>query len=522
MRRKVIRVIAAAMAVIMLAGCTAAPGNGTSDQTTAATAAESKETSAAGTENTADNSEAVTIKMTYLTSGTEPEGLDRIEAALSELTMKKINCKVELVPVAFADQATKYNMWFANGNDTDIMITVFLDYLAMINSGAFTELDDLILEHGQEMLKKDEEKNFLSAGQYKGHQYGIPTIPSAPGNGGAIYIREDVFNELDVSGIDTNGYIGYEDLDKIFNQISEKFPQYTALGVSGNRTKSNYFYVKNYDNLGVSGESGGVLIDPLNNTTVENLYATDSYHEYLTWMRKWYEAGYISKDAATSSESSDTLFNSGKTASYINMSTPGTRESAERDAGFGVVQLNMCPTYMTTNVYTGVLFFVPKNAKYPEKAVEFLNILFTDAEIQNVLTHGEEGIDYTVQDNGVVIDLNEDRDYINVYGVWGDQSQYYMEAPLVPEDTQKREAYLQESLAHTSKAFGYKFDATPVSTEQSMVKSVIAKYLTQLEYGTVDLDTVYPEFLKALESAGIDKIIAENQRQLDEWIAQQK
>ena len=43
-----------------------------------------------------------------------------------------------------------------------------------------------------------------------------------------------------------------------------------------------------------------------------------------------------------------------------------------------------------------------------------------------------------------------------------------------------------------------------------------------MEYGTVVLDTVYPEFLKALESAGIDKIITENQKQLDEWLAQQK
>ena len=57
-----------------------------------------------------------------------------------------------------------------------------------------------------------------------------------------------------------------------------------------------------------------------------------------------------------------------------------------------------------------------------------------------------------------------------------------MESPLQPEDTQKREAYLQESLDHTSKAFGYKFDATPVSTEQSTVKSVIAKYLTPVSY----------------------------------------
>lgn len=517
MKRRVTRFIAGAMTAFLLAGCGSTGSSNTQNDTAAVTEKENS-----STDTVSDSTEAVTIKMTYLTSGTEPEGLDRIEAALNELTMEKINCKVELVPLAFADQATKYNMWFANGNDTDILITVFQDYLAMINSGAFMELDDLIQSYGKDMLEKDKEKNFLSAGQYKGHQYGIPTIPSAPGNGGAIYIRKDVFDALDSAGIDVDGYIDYEDLDNIFGQIAEKFPEYTPLGVSGNRTKSNYFYVKNYDNLGVSGESSGVLVDPMNSTKVENLYATDSYYEYLTWMRKWYQDGYISKDAATSSESSDTLFNSGKTASYINISTPGTRESAERDAGIGVVQLNMCPTYMTTNVYTGVLFFVSKNAKYPEKAVEFLNILFTDAQIQNVLTHGVEGEDYTVQDNGVVIDLKEDRDYINVYGVWGDQSQYYMEAPLVPEDTKKREAYLQESLAHTSKAFGYKFDATPVSTEQSTVKSVISKYLTQLEYGTVDLDTVYPEFLKALESAGIDKIIAENQKQLDQWLAEQK
>ena len=36
---------------------------------------------------------------------------------------------------------------------------VFQDYLAMINSGAFMELDDLIQSHGQDMLAKDKEKN---------------------------------------------------------------------------------------------------------------------------------------------------------------------------------------------------------------------------------------------------------------------------------------------------------------------------------------------------------------------------
>ena len=69
--------------------------------------------------------------------------------------------------------------------------------------------------------------------------------------------------------------------------------------------------------------------------------------------------------------------------------------------------------------------------------------------------------------------------------------------------------------------YGYKFDASSVETEQSTVKNVIAKYLTQLEYGTVDVDTVLPEFLKDLENAGMNKIIEENQRQLNEWLAGQ-
>ena len=50
------------------------------------------------------------------------------------------------------------------------------------------------------------------------------------------------------------------------------------------------------------GESSGVVVNALEETTVENLYATEEYREYLDWMRKWYQAGYISKDAATSDE----------------------------------------------------------------------------------------------------------------------------------------------------------------------------------------------------------------------------
>ena len=40
-----------------------------------------------------------------------------------------------------------------------------------------------------------------------------------------------------------------------------------------------------------------------------------------------------------------------------------------------------------------------------------------------------------------------------------------------------------------------------------------------LECGLVDVETELPAFIEAMKGAGIEEIIAENQRQFDEWLA---
>ena len=42
-------------------------------------------------------------------------------------------------------------------------------------------------------------------------------------------------------------------------------------------------------------------------------------------------------------------------------------------------------------------------------------------------------------------------------------------------------------------------------------------YKLALENGVVDINTVYPQFIKKLKAAGIDKIVAVKQRQLNAW-----
>ena len=60
-----------------------------------------------------------------------------------------------------------------------------------------------------------------------------------------------------------------------------------------------------------------------------------------------------------------------------------------------------------------------------------------------------------------------------------------------------------------------------MTNQITAVQAVITEYQAALETGSVDLDTVYPEFIQKLEANGINDIIADNQAQFDAWLAQQ-
>ena len=61
-----------------------------------------------------------------------------------------------------------------------------------------------------------------------------------------------------------------------------------------------------------------------------------------------------------------------------------------------------------------------------------------------------------------------------------------------------------------------------VRTEYAAVNDVISTYRTSLECGVVDdVDGVLDQFIRDLETAGINRIIEANQKALDEWVAAQ-
>ena len=71
-----------------------------------------------------------------------------------------------------------------------------------------------------------------------------------------------------------------------------------------------------------------------------------------------------------------------------------------------------------------------------------------------------------------------------------------------------------------SKALGFTFNSENVKTELAAVNSVRSQYRMLIECGLADPDSgIIEEYVAKMKEAGVDKIIAEKQAQLDAWLA---
>jgi putative aldouronate transport system substrate-binding protein len=64
---------------------------------------------------------------------------------------------------------------------------------------------------------------------------------------------------------------------------------------------------------------------------------------------------------------------------------------------------------------------------------------------------------------------------------------------------------------------GFDFDLNPVSTEVAGFGNVMDEFGKSLFTGSVDPEEYLPKLQEKLEATGIDKVIAEMQKQIDEW-----
>jgi putative aldouronate transport system substrate-binding protein len=169
---------------------------------------------------------------------------------------------------------------------------------------------------------------------------------------------------------------------------------------------------------------------------------------------------------------------------------------------------------------------ISSTCKDPQKVCDFLNLLYSNTEMANLLSYGMEGKHYTVQKDSRIIKYPDGVDpksvgYGSFIGPFGDATKIYYREPLTDDFVNSIPNY-GPTKAKLSKYMGYTFDTSKVTTELSAVSAVITKYAPSLSCGVVDVDSTLKDFKADLKQAGIDKVIAENQSQLDNWLKTNK
>ncbi|WP_248924232.1 ABC transporter substrate-binding protein [Paenibacillus hamazuiensis] len=464
--------------------------------------------------NSKDSLPPYEITMVY--QAAEPKDLKEVEAAISKITKEKINATVKLLPISNGTWQQQINLMLTANEKMDLLWTASsLGYINQVAKGQLIPIDELLDKHGPD-IKASLDKGIMDSLKIKGKIYSVPSIKDWAASAG-IVMRKDM---VDKYKIDTTKIKTLDDLEPIFKTIKDNEPgMIPVTGTTG--TLMELIYNGDIDRL---DNYLGVLMD-VTNLKVSNLYESKPYADLAERMRKWYLEGYISKDAATNTETGYNLVKANKAFSFYGSLKPGFDEDVlPRTGGVKMVSVPLTGALATTSKITNALMVIPKNSQNPERAMMFLNMLYSDKTLINLLDYGIEGKHY-VKAGDNIIDYPQDVNASNVgYYLenWkiGNSFNSYTFKVQDPNTWKNIDEFNKTALK--SKALGFSFDGEPVKTELAAVSNVLSSYKTAIEFGAIDPKTALPDFISRLKAAGIDKIIAEKQKQLDEWASSRK
>lgn len=532
--------LALVMMVSALAGCSSGSGSGEGAKGTAA-AADTAGTKAAdgtaapvGSEAAGDaeqtwDGEVSHIVMTYLTLGTTPKDMLKVQDAVNEITVPNIGVEVEFKPIAIFDTFSQYSLWISSGEQVDLMMIIFANMNTYSDQGLILPLDELLAENAPYITncKENEGYPLYDGAYYQNEVYGVAALQYYYGAGGSFLMRKDYLEDAGITYNEGDVY-SLDQLTEVFAAIKKVHPEVYPCGNITSKATATIAPQYNviYDSMGAT-PSSGVLMG-LDSTTVENLYASEDYYNFLKYVKEWYDAGYIYPDAATTDSTASELVRVGTLAGQPSLNPPVMKSDGESTLGLELEQIMLTDAYYTSRASAECAYWtVPITSKAPEAAIRFLDYTFSNHDLCNLILWGIKGEHFEVLDeDNLLIGFANGYDgttspYYNTLGLYGDRRyEYIWDIANVKEVNEK---YTEDAMSRPTKAVGYAYDTTAMSTKIANVDAVVQQYIPTLESGTeTDLDALYNEFLDALKTAGIDDIIADNQAQFDAWQAQQK
>ncbi|WP_308635322.1 ABC transporter substrate-binding protein [Paenibacillus silvisoli] len=437
-----------------------------------------------------------------------PADMQSVEDAVNKITQAKINATIHMKPAAFGDYTQKMNVIVASGEESDIIWTSNwnFDYAQNVAKGAFIPLDDLLAKYAPD-VQKSMPSFVWDATKVGGKTYGLPDYQTVTNREGFKIVK----SFADKYSLDTSKIKKITDIEPFLAAVKKGEPGKIPFALDQRGVFGGMLHT-----FGLEGIGGLGTVNFSDPSKVTDMYETDAYKQYLNTMHDWYTKGYINEDAATVKNANDVI----KTGNVVSVFHNVLSADAVANAKATLGDIVLAPTtdfFASTGTIITTMQAISKTSKNPERAMMFLNLVNTDKELYNILAYGVQGKHYTLGADNTV-QVNADAGYApNAAWVFGNT----FNALLTPGKTADIVGQVEKDneSAQASPLMGFIFDVQPVSAEIASVTAVVNQYGPPLNTGTVDPAKTLPEFISQLKSAGIDKVIAEMQKQLDSWKA---
>ncbi len=470
------------------------------------------------------------INVSWLvTEPLEPAVTDPIVEAINEITEEEIGVHVNMTfydPGAYATQVPMEIQ--ADGNLDLIMYTPIpgSGFQSFYRQGQLVDITDYLEEYGQGVT---EALGTLVDGTKSpdGRIYGVASNRVL---GSSLYIimKTDVLEELGLLEKAEN-MTSWTEFEEILKEVVDKTD---LAGIGNSDVAGSTFAVAPYF-LGSDSFAENHGFDTLGDTNylvaadveghVESYFGSEEYAKAVERAQKWYDEGLVYKDAAFSQTYNIHLLKSGTCFSTLSAAELGGEEISEAICGFDLTYVKVADSVCGTDATYKFGFAVPVCAADSEAAVKFLNMLYTNSDIENMLAWGLEGRDWVEKDGEAVYPDGVDSDSCQYH--MGDylNGNQFITIPWEGSGADLREvqqAY-QDELIY-SPFMGFAADTEAITEAATACFGIIEQYRKQLSSGSSgDWEGVLAEMNGKLEASGIASIVETYQTQLDEWVAEQ-
>ena len=156
-------------------------------------------------------------------------------------------------------------------------------------------------------------------------------------------------------------------------------------------------------------------------------------------------------------------------------------------------------------------------SEHPVESFKFLALLNSDPTLMTLLNYGVEGVHYNLNADGLVEFTDERANYSPWTNGMGNVT-------ILPDTADEgagfREAFkAYYASAKAIPAAGFAFDNSEVANEMAALGAVAAQYALALDAGALDPETALPDFLAALDAAGMQTYLDAANAQLSAFMA---